>query len=124
MRELAFLNKGLTIILLDKTLKKEKEYKNKYEGGIQEFVEFLDKNKKALVNKNDLNLFKKPIYISGSKDNIAIECALKWNAGYSEDMLPFANNIHQKDGGTHLLGFRSALTRVMNKYAVDSNLLK
>ncbi len=124
MRELAFLNKGLCIILVDKTGKKEKEYKNKYEGGIQEFVEFLDKNKTTLVNKNDLSLFKKPIYISGSKDNIEVECSLKWNADYSEEMLPFANNIHQKDGGTHLLGFRSALTRVINKYAIDSNLLK
>ena len=124
MRELAFLNKGLCIILVDKTGKKEKEYRNKYEGGIQEFVEFLDKNKTTLVNKNDLSLFKKPIYISGSKDNVEVECSLKWNAGYSEEMLPFANNIHQKDGGTHLLGFRSALTRVINKYAVDGNLLK
>tara|TARA_B100001123_G_scaffold63867_1_gene70214 strand:+ start:2749 stop:4827 length:2079 start_codon:yes stop_codon:yes gene_type:complete len=124
MRELAFLNKGLCIILLDKTGKKEKEYKNKYEGGIQEFVEFLDKNKTTLVNKNDLSLFKKPIYISGLKDNVEVECSLKWNAGYSEEMLPFANNIHQKDGGTHLLGFRSALTRVINKYATDANLLK
>jgi len=124
MRELAFLNKGLSIILLDKTGKKEKEYKNKYDGGIQEFVDFLDKNKKILVNKNDLSLFKKPIYIFGSKDNVEVECSLKWNAGYSEEMLPFTNNIHQKDGGTHLLGFRSALTRVINKYAVGSNLLK
>jgi len=124
MRELAFLNKGLSIILVDKTGKKEKEYKNKYEGGIQEFVEFLDKNKTTLVNKNDLSLFKKPIYISGIKDNVEVECSLKWNAGYSEEMLPFANNIHQKDGGTHLLGFRSALTRVINKYATDGNLLK
>ena len=124
MRELAFLNKGLSIILLDKTNKKEKEYKNKYDGGIQEFVEFLDRNKTTLVNKNDMSLFKKPIYISGSKDNVEVECSLKWNAGYSEEMLPFANNIHQKDGGTHLLGFRSSLTRVINKYAVDANLLK
>ena len=124
MRELAFLNKGLSIILVDKTLKKEKEFINKYDGGIQEFVEFLDKNKETLVNKNDLSLFKKPVYISGSKDNVEVECSLKWNAGYSEDMLPFANNIHQKDGGTHLLGFRSALTRVINKYASDGNLLK
>ena len=124
MRELAFLNKGLCIILVDKTGKKEKEYKNKYEGGTQEFVEFLDKNKTTLVNKNDLSLFKKPIYLSGSKNNVEVECSLKWNAGYSEEMLPFANNIHQKDGGTHLLGFRSALTRVINKYAIDSNLLK
>ena len=124
MRELAFLNKGLGIILIDKTGKKEKEYNNKYDGGIQEFVEFLDKNKSALVNKNDLNLFKKPIYISGTKNNVEVECSLKWNAGYSEDMLPFTNNIHQKDGGTHMLGFRSALTRVINKYATDGNLLK
>ncbi len=124
MRELAFLNKGLCIILVDKTTKKEKEYKNKYDGGIQEFVDFLDKNKSALVNKNDLSLFKKPIYISGVKDNVEVECSLKWNAGYSEDMLPFVNNIHQKDGGTHLLGFRSALTRVINKYTVEANLLK
>tara|TARA_B100000029_G_scaffold302727_1_gene295556 strand:- start:146 stop:2224 length:2079 start_codon:yes stop_codon:yes gene_type:complete len=124
MRELAFLNKGLCIILVDKTGKKEKEYKNKYDGGIQEFVDFLDKNKPSLVNKNDLSLFKKPIYISGSKDNVEVECSLKWNAGYSEEMLPFANNIHQKDGGTHLLGFRSSLTRVINRYATDANLLK
>ena len=124
MRELAFLNKGLCITLLDKTGKKEKEYKNKYEGGIQEFVDFLDKNKSSLVSKNDTALFKKPIYISGTKDKIEVECSFKWNAGYSEDVLPFANNIHQKDGGTHLLGFRSALTRVINKYATDANLLK
>ena len=124
MRELAFLNKGLSINLVDKTGKKQKEYKNKYDGGIQEFVDFLDKNKEILVNKNDMSLFKKPIYISGIKDNVEVECALKWNAGYSEEMLPFANNIHQKDGGTHLLGFRSALTRVINKYATDGNLLK
>ena len=124
MRELAFLNKGLSIILVDKTAKKEKEYKNKYDGGIQEFVEFLDAKKEALVNNNDVNLFKKPIYISGTKNNVVVECSLKWNAGYSEEMLPFANNIHQKDGGTHLLGLRSAMTRVINKYATDANLLK
>ena len=124
MRELAFLNKGLSIILIDKTVKKEKEFKNKYDGGVQEFVEFLDKNKTSLVNKNEVNLFKKPIYLSGLKDKVEVEASFKWNAGYSEEMLPFANNIHQKDGGTHLLGFRSALTRVVNKYATDSNLIK
>ena len=124
MRELAFLNKTLTITLLDKTGKKEKEFKNKYEGGVQEFVEFLDKSKKILTNKNDSNLFKKPISISGEKNGVFVECSLKWNAGYSEDVLPFTNNIHQKDGGTHLLGFRSALTRVVNKYASSANLLK
>jgi DNA gyrase subunit B len=95
MRELAFLNKGLTILLVDNTKKKEKKYENKYDGGITEFVDFLDKNKKALVNKNDLNLFKKPIYISGSKDHTIVECALKWNSGYSDELLPFTNNIHQ-----------------------------
>ena len=124
MRELAFLNKGLSITLVDKSGKKEKEYKNQYEGGVQEFVEYLDKSKKILTNKNDSSLFKKPIYLSGEKDNVMIECSLKWNAGYSEDVLPFTNNIHQKDGGTHMLGLRSALTRVINKYAIASNLLK
>ena len=124
MRELAFLNQSLTIILLDKTGKKEKEFKNKYDGGVQEFVEYLDKNKKSLVNKSDTALFKKPIYISGEKSNVVVECSLKWNAAYSEDVLPFTNNIHQKDGGTHLLGFRSALTRVINKYATSTNILK
>tara|TARA_B110000438_G_scaffold176731_1_gene168896 strand:- start:1544 stop:3622 length:2079 start_codon:yes stop_codon:yes gene_type:complete len=124
MRELAFLNKNLIISLIDKSGKKEKSYKNNYEGGIQEFVEFLDKSKKILVNKNESALFKKPIYISGEKDGVIVEASLKWNAGYSEDVLPFTNNINQKDGGTHLLGFRSALTRVINKYAASTNLLK
>jgi len=124
MRELAFLNKSLTITLLDSSGKKTKEYKNKYDGGIQEFVSFLDKNKKTLLNRSETNLFKKPIYVLGEKQNVIVECSLQWNSGYSEDMLPFTNNIHQKDGGTHLLGFKSALTRVINKYAIDSNLLK
>ena len=124
MKELAFLNKSLNIILLDKTGKKEKKYRNKFDGGIQEFVEYLDKNKKPLLNKNEVSLFKKPIYISGEKNNVVVECSLKWNLGYSEEMLPFTNNIHQKDGGTHLLGFRSALTRVINRYATNNNLLK
>jgi len=69
-------------------------------------------------------LFKKPLYIEGKKNNIEIECALKWNASYSEDIYAYTNNIYQKDGGTHLLGFRSALTRVINKYANEHNLLK
>ena len=67
---------------------------------------------------------KKPIYIEGKKNNIEIECSLKWNANYSEDVYPYTNNIYQKDGGTHILGFRSALTRVVNKYANENNLLK
>ena len=124
MKELAFLNKGIKIIIIDKSLAKPKEFINKYDGGIDEFVEFLDQKKNKLVNKNNNNLFKKPISIKGEKNKVVVECSLKWNAEYSEDVLSFTNNIHQKDGGTHLLGFRSALTRVINKYASENNLLK
>ena len=124
MRELAFLNKGIKISINDLTLKKTKNVDFKYEGGILEFVEFLDKDRTKLKNKNDNDLFKKPIFVEGKKDNLEIECSLKWNAGYSEDVYPYTNNIYQKDGGTHLLGFRSSLTRVINKYATEQNLLK
>ncbi|MDA8791092.1 DNA gyrase subunit B [Candidatus Pelagibacter bacterium] len=124
MRELAFLNKGIKIIFTDASLKKEKVTEFKFEGGVLEFVEFLDEKREKLQNKNGNDLFKKPIYIEGRKDNIEIECSLKWNAGYSEDVLPYTNNIFQKDGGTHVLGFRSALTRIINKYANEHNLLK
>ena len=124
MRELAFLNKGIKIIFIDASNKKEKITEFKYEGGVVEFVNFLDEKREKLENKNGNDLFKKPIYIEGKKNNIELECSLKWNAGYSEDIFPYTNNIHQKDGGTHLLGFRSALTRVVNKYANENNLLK
>ena len=124
MRELAFLNKGIKISINDLTLKKAKNIEFKYEGGILEFVEFLDKERPKLKNKNDNDLFKKPIFMEGKKANLEIECSLKWNAGYSEDIYPYTNNIYQKDGGTHLLGFRSALTRIINKYAAEQNLLK
>ncbi len=124
MRELAFLNKGIKITFVDGTNKKEKNEEFKYEGGVLEFVEFLDQKREKLQNKNGNDLFKKPIYIEGKKDNIEIECSLKWNGTYSEDVYPYTNNIYQKDGGTHLLGFRSALTRVINKYANEHNLLK
>ena len=124
MRELAFLNKGISIILTDNTTSKPKEYINKYEGGILEFVEFINKKKPQLINKNEIAVFKKPIFVSAEKERVVVECAFEWNAGYSEDVLAFTNNIHQKDGGTHLLGFRSALTRVINKYANDTNLIK
>ena len=124
MRELAFLNKGIKIIFIDASLKKEKVTEFKFDGGVLEFVEFLDEKREKLQNKNGNDLFKKPIYIEGKKDNIEIECSLKWNAGYSEDVLPYTNNIFQKDGGTHVLGFRSALTRIINKYANEHNLLK
>ena len=124
MRELAFLNKGIKISIIDKSLAKPKEFINKYDGGIEEFVEFLDLKKEKLLNKSDNDLFKKPISIVGEKNKVVVECSIKWNAGYSEDVMPFTNNIYQKDGGTHLLGFRSALTRVINKYASENNLLK
>ena len=124
MRELAFLNKGIKIIFTDASSKKEKVTEFKFEGGVLEFVEFLDEKREKLQNKNGNDLFRKPIYIEGKKDNIEIECSLKWNAGYSEDVLPYTNNIFQKDGGTHVLGFRSALTRIINKYANEHNLLK
>jgi len=124
MKELAFLNKGIKITIIDNISSKPKEIINKYDGGINEFVEFLDDKREKLVNKNSNNLFKKPISIEGSKNKVVIECALKWNAGYNEDVLAFTNNIYQRDGGTHLLGFKSALTRVINKYASDNNLLK
>ncbi len=124
MRELAFLNKGIKIILIDSSQKKEKVYEFKFDGGVLEFVDFLDEKREKLQNKNGNDLFKKPIYIEGKKNNIELECSLKWNAGYTEDIFPYTNNIYQKDGGTHLLGFRSALTRVVNKYANENNLLK
>jgi len=124
MRELAFLNKGIKITINDLNQKKEKIIEFKFDGGVLEFVDFLDEKRDKLQNKTGNDLFKKPLYIEGKKDSIEIECSLKWNASYSEDIYPYTNNIYQKDGGTHLLGFRSALTRVINKYANEHNLLK
>ena len=124
MRELAFLNKGIKITINDLTVKKSKKIELKFDGGIVEFVDFLEEKREKLQNKSGNDLFKKPIYIEGKKNNIEIECSLKWNANYSEDVYPYTNNIYQKDGGTHILGFRSALTRVVNKYANENNLLK
>ncbi len=124
MRELAFLNKGIKITFVDSSQKKENIHEFQYNGGVLEFVEFLDSKREKLKNKNENDLFKKPIYIEGKKNNVEIECSLKWNATYNEDVFAYTNNIYQKDGGTHLLGFRSALTRVINKYANEHNLLK
>ena len=124
MRELAFLNKGISITLYDRTTAKQKEFINQYDGGIIEFVKFINQKKPQLVNKNEKEVFKKPIYISAEKNNVVVECSFEWNASYSEEVLPFTNNIPQKDGGTHLLGFRSALTRVINKYASEKNTSK
>ncbi len=124
MRELAFLNKGLKISLIDETHAKVKNYEHKYDGGVAEFVNYLDQKKSILINKNEKAVFKKPIYLKADKNNVNVECSLQWNAGFSEDVMAFTNNIHQKDGGTHLLGFRSALTRIINKYASEKNLTK
>ena len=124
IRELAFLNKGIAIKLIDSSLKKSKEYLHQYDGGIIEFVRHINNKKPILVNKNEKEVFKKPVYVTAAKDNVLVECSFEWNAGYSEDVLPFTNNIPQKDGGTHLLGFRSALTRVINKYTADKNTKK
>ena len=124
MRELAFLNKGLTIKLIDETHAKPKVFEHKYDGGISEFVTFLDQKKSILINKNEKAVFKRPLYLKGDKKDIIVECSFQWNAGFGEEVLAFTNNIHQRDGGTHLLGFRSALTRVINKYASEKNLNK
>ena len=124
MRELAFLNKGVNLVVLDKTSKKEKKIEFKYDGGIIEYVHFLNEKREKLKNKNGNDLFKKPIYLEGDKNGINIECSLEWNSGYSEDMHTYTNNIFQKDGGTHLLGFRSSLTRILNKYVNENNILK
>ena len=121
IRELAFLNRGISIKLLDSSSKKTKEFHHRYDGGIIEFVKYINNKKPLLINKNEKEVFKKPVYVTASKNNVVVECSFEWNAGYSEEVLPFTNNIHQKDGGTHILGFRSALTRVINKYANDRN---
>ena len=121
IRELAFLNKGISITLIDQSSKKDKEFTHKYDGGIVEFVKHINNKKPILVNKNEKVVFKKPVYVTAAKNNIIVECSFEWNSGYSEEVLPFTNNIPQKDGGTHLLGFRSALTRVINKYSNERN---
>ena len=124
MRELAFLNRGLKINLIDQTHAKTKVYNHKYDGGVGEFVTFLDQKKSLMINKNEKAVFKKPIYLKGEKKEVTVECSFQWNAGFSEEVMAFTNNIHQRDGGTHLLGFRSALTRIINKYASEKNLNK
>ncbi|GAA0071832.1 DNA topoisomerase (ATP-hydrolyzing) subunit B [Clostridium sardiniense] len=107
LRELAFLNKGINIVLKDKRYDKEQSYH--YEGGIKSFVEYLNRNKQALHEE--------PIYVEGLKDDIMVEVALQYNDGYNENIFTFANNIDTIEGGTHLVGFKTALTRVFNDYA-------
>ncbi len=116
LRELAFLNKGLKITLKDERSDKEKESIFEFGGGISSFVEYLNKNKNPLHNKI--------IYFQKTQDDIVLEGALQYNDGYAETMYSFANNINTIEGGTHLSGFRSALTRAINQYAKSKNLLK
>ena len=110
LRELAFLNKGIAITLIDKREEEEERVeKYHYEGGIKEFVSYLNRNKEVLHES--------PIYVEGEKDGIIAEIALQYNDGYNESLYSFANNIDTIEGGTHLAGFKSALTRAINDYA-------
>jgi DNA gyrase subunit B len=114
LRELAFLNGGILITIDDE--RDGKSHKFQYEGGISSFVQHLNKNK-AVLNE-------KPVFMRGEKDRIEAEIALQWNDGYTELVFSFANNINTHEGGTHLSGFRSALTRTINSYAAKSNMAK
>ena len=109
LRELAFLNSGVTIVLSDMRHAVEKREEMRYEGGVEEFVRYLDRNKNPLVPK--------PIMINAEREGVTVECALWWNDSYHESVLCFTNNIPQRDGGTHLAGFRGALTRQVTGYA-------
>ena len=115
-RELAFLNSGVRILLRDKRHSEIKEHDLFYEGGIGAFVKYLDRNKAALLAD--------PITIRSNRDGVGIDVALEWNDSYYENVLCFTNNIPQRDGGTHLAAFRSALTRTLNNYAEKSGVLK
>ena len=114
LRELAFLNKGLSISIEDERTEKRHDFF--YKGGIISFIEYLNKNKNCLHSK--------PIYIQGQKNGLEVEIAFQYNDGYSEILFSFANNINTHEGGTHLVGFKTALTRTINQYATNANLLK
>jgi DNA gyrase subunit B len=115
-RELAFLNSGVRLFLIDGRHEERVEHELYYEGGIAAFVKYLDRAKTPL--------FPEPISVTGQRDDIGIDVALEWNDSYYENVLPFTNNIPQRDGGTHLAAFRSALTRTLNNYAEKSGLMK
>jgi DNA gyrase subunit B len=116
LRELAFLNSGVRIVLTDRRHSDVKQEELMYDGGLEAFVRYLDRAKKPLVDK--------PIAIRSEKDGITVEVAMWWNDSYHENMLCFTNNIPQRDGGTHLAGFRAALTRQITGYAESSGILK
>jgi len=111
LRELAFLNKGLKIILFDERTSERKEHL--YEGGIVEFVEFMNQGKHPLHDE--------PFYLLGTRDGVMVEVAIQYNEGYNYNVLSFANNIHTVEGGTHLAGFRAAITRTLNNYVQGQN---
>ena len=116
LRELAFLNSGVRIHLQDERPAEPMESEFFYDGGVREFVRYLDRSKTPMIDE--------PIFITGEKDGINVEVAMWWNDGYHETVLPFTNNIPQRDGGTHLAGFRGALTRTINHYAGTSGVAK
>ena len=116
LRELAFLNSGVRITSRISAALSHMCMELFYEGGIVAFVRYLDRTKQGLI--------KEPIFISGEKDGINIECALWWNDSYHESVFCFTNNIPQRDGGTHFAGFRGGLTRIINTYAAESGIAK
>jgi len=116
LRELAFLNSGVRILLTDKRHSDIKQEELRYDGGLEAFVAYLDRAKKPLVDK--------PVAIRGEKDGITVEVAMWWNDSYHENVLCFTNNIPQRDGGTHMAGFRAALTRQVVSYADNSGITK
>ncbi|WP_375265494.1 DNA topoisomerase (ATP-hydrolyzing) subunit B [Planktotalea sp.] len=116
LRELAFLNSGVRIILEDERPAEPLRTELYYDGGVKEFVKYLDRSKSSIMEE--------PVYMIGEKDDIGVEVALWWNDSYHENVLPFTNNIPQRDGGAHLAGFRGALTRTINNYAQSSGIAK
>ncbi|MEM9966462.1 MAG: DNA topoisomerase (ATP-hydrolyzing) subunit B [Pseudomonadota bacterium] len=116
LRELAFLNSGVRIVLKDERPVEPLSAELYYEGGVKEFVKYLDRNKAAMMSD--------PIFVKGERDEIGVEVAMWWNDSYHENVLPFTNNIPQRDGGTHIAGFRGALTRTINAYAQSSGIAK
>jgi len=114
LRELAFLNKDLFIKIKDERTGKSDTFK--YKGGIVAFIEYLDQNRDAIQ--------KKPIYIENEKDGVPVEIAFQYNTGYTENIFSYVNNIHTMEGGSHLIGFKTGLTRTLNNYATKNNLLK
>jgi DNA gyrase subunit B len=116
LRELAFLNSGVRIILEDERPAEPLRTELFYDGGVKEFVKYLDRSKSSIMPE--------PIFVTGERDDIGVEVAMWWNDSYHENVLPFTNNIPQRDGGTHMAGFRAALTRTINNYAQTSGIAK